>query len=83
MHGFPCRCLASPIRGCKMKNSPGKPRTGQTKKSYLTQPIVGYARRDKTRVQMLAKNVSSFEKYNVSCLWAPLLVLTRSKETVS
>jgi len=38
--------------------------------------------RDKTKMQLPAKNVSSFENYYVGCLWAPLLVLTQSKETV-
>jgi hypothetical protein len=43
MHGLHCRGLETSIRGCKMKNSLRKPRSGWIKKSNLTYiPIVGY-----------------------------------------
>ncbi len=43
MSGLPCRGLAASIRGCNMKNCPRKARSGQIKKSHLTNTIAGYA----------------------------------------
>jgi hypothetical protein len=44
--------------------------------------IYCWTHRDKTRVLMHAKMFPHLKLY-VTCLWAPLLVLTQSKETVS
>jgi len=51
--------------------------------NFQLRTLLWYTHRDKTRVHMPAKNISSIEsKMLISCLWAPLLVLTQRKETV-
>jgi hypothetical protein len=41
MHGLPCRGLAASIKGCDMKNSPGKPGSFLFRIYYLTHaPVV-------------------------------------------
>jgi hypothetical protein len=73
-------CLVAGLLACLAARLPAR-----LSAYLLISPPTCLIHRDKPRVRMPAKNVSTFE-INIFyhfCLWAPLLFLTQSKETVS